>query len=158
MTLYRHFTLEGRPRTHISSRSASERWTRRLAPAPRPRAAASTRGRAAPRHLRRLRRLVRTSPSFEGCSFINVLLEIDDPPSRPCTPAATRSLASIRALPPDRSPNRRASTDAETFSHQWHILMKGSIVSACEGHLDAARCAKPVAELLLATELARASR
>ena len=95
-------------------------------------------------------------PDFEGCSFINVLLEIDDP-GHVLHAAATRHLASIRAFL--RSLAQQAGVrDPETFSHQWHILMKGSIVAAGEGDVEAARRIKPVAELLLTTELARASR
>ena len=42
---------------------------------------------------------------------------------------------------PDREP--------EKFSQAWHMLMKGSIVSAGEGNRDAARDAKCAARLVL---------
>jgi hypothetical protein len=39
--------------------------------------------------------------------------------------------------------------DPEAFAHQWHILMKGSIVAAAEGDAGAAARAKEIGELLL---------
>lgn len=87
---------------------------------------------------------------FEGCSFINVLLEIDDRESVVHV-AAARHLANIRAFL--RSLAEEAGVrDPETFARQWHTLMKGSIVAAGEGDANAARAAKEVAKLLLAHE------
>ena len=40
--------------------------------------------------------------------------------------------------------------DPDGFAHKWHILMKGSIVSASEGDLDAAKRAQEIGRLLLA--------
>lgn len=39
--------------------------------------------------------------------------------------------------------------DTEAFAKSWHILMKGSIISATEGDLEAARRAKEMAEDLM---------
>jgi hypothetical protein len=39
--------------------------------------------------------------------------------------------------------------DAETFASSWQILMKGSIISATEGDLEAAQRAKAMARLLI---------
>jgi hypothetical protein len=39
--------------------------------------------------------------------------------------------------------------DAETFAASWHILMKGSIVSATEGDRTAARRAQRMARSLI---------
>jgi hypothetical protein len=39
--------------------------------------------------------------------------------------------------------------DTEALARSWHILMKGSIVSAAEGDLDAARRAQAMARDLL---------
>lgn len=87
---------------------------------------------------------------FEGCSFINVLLEMDDREHVIHT-AAARHLANIRAFV--RGLAKEAGVrDPETFARQWHTLMKGSIVAAGEGDKDAARAAKEVAKLLLAHE------
>ena len=87
---------------------------------------------------------------FEGCSFINVLLEIDDR-DHMLNVAAARHLETIRAF--IRSVGVAAGvaeSDADTFASQWHILMKGSIVAACEGDVDAARRAQAVGRLVLA--------
>ena len=87
-------------------------------------------------------------PDFEGCAFINVMLEgdgEDDPVQR----ASTAYLANIRSF------LKRLARDAgignpDDFARKWHILMKGSIVSAGEGDRNAARRAKDVGRLLLA--------
>ena len=41
--------------------------------------------------------------------------------------------------------------DAEAFAHQWHILMKGSIVAAAEGDTEAGKRAQELGRLLLAS-------
>jgi hypothetical protein len=59
-----------------------------------------------------------------------------------------RILAKIRAIV--RSLARDAKLrDPERFAQAWHMLMKGSIVSACEGNRSAARDAKRAARLVL---------
>jgi AcrR family transcriptional regulator len=85
---------------------------------------------------------------FEGCSFINVLLEMND---RKTTlgGASAVHLANIRSI------IRQLATEAglrdpEQFAHSWHILMKGSIVAAGEGDRDAARRAQAIGRLLIA--------
>jgi AcrR family transcriptional regulator len=85
---------------------------------------------------------------FEGCSFINVLLEIDDRTDA-VHEAAARHLETIRAFLRGLAEDA-GIPDAEVFTRQWHILMKGSIIAAVEGDLDAARHAQQVARLLLA--------
>ena len=90
-------------------------------------------------------------PDFEGCAFINVLLEIDDA-EHVLHEAATRHLATIRAFL--RSLAVEAGVrNADNFARQWHILMKGSIVAAGEGDVDAARRAQDIGRLLLEREL-----
>jgi AcrR family transcriptional regulator len=84
---------------------------------------------------------------FEGCSFINVLLEIDDRGDI-LHVAAAHHLAEIRGFVRALA-DEAAVRDPATFARQWHMLMKGSIVAAGEGDADAARCAKAVARLLL---------
>jgi hypothetical protein len=39
--------------------------------------------------------------------------------------------------------------EPEKFAQAWHMLMKGSIVSACEGNRNAARDAKRAARLII---------
>jgi AcrR family transcriptional regulator len=85
---------------------------------------------------------------FEGCSFINVLLEMNDRKTA-LGGASAVHLANIRSI------IRQLATEAglhdpEQFAHSWHILMKGSIVAAGEGDRDAARRAQAMGRLLIA--------
>ena len=84
--------------------------------------------------------------SFEGCSFINVLLESDV--NSPVRRAATIHLAKIRAIIQGFAKEARLR-HPENFAQAWHMLMKGSIVSAGEGNRNAARDAKRAARLIL---------
>ena len=87
------------------------------------------------------------TPTFEGCSFINVLLEHPGG-EHPVHRAAAAYLAGIRQFLEDLA-RQAGIPDAQDFARQWHILMKGSIVAAGEGDRDAAMRAKKVAALLL---------
>ena len=84
--------------------------------------------------------------SFEGCSFINVLLEskVDSPVHE----AAAIHLAKIRAIVRGLAEEANLR-EPERFAQAWHMLMKGSIVSAGEGNRNAAREAKYAARLVL---------
>jgi AcrR family transcriptional regulator len=84
---------------------------------------------------------------FEGCSFINVMLELDDC-DNPVRRASVRHLADIRAFVAGLA-EQAGIQDPDGFARQWHILMKGSIVSAAEGDLEAASRAKQMGVLLL---------
>jgi AcrR family transcriptional regulator len=84
--------------------------------------------------------------SFEGCSFINVLLE--SKADSPVRKAAAMHLAKIRAIVRGLAEEANLR-EAEKFAQAWHILMKGSIVSAGEGNRNAARDAKCAARLVL---------
>ena len=84
---------------------------------------------------------------FEGCSFINVMLEHPDP-SDPVHRASVSYLAGIRGFL-EELVREAGIADAQNFARQWHILMKGSIVAAGEGDPDAARRAKQIGALLL---------
>jgi AcrR family transcriptional regulator len=84
---------------------------------------------------------------FEGCSFINVLLEMNDR-GTPIGKASADHLNTIRSF--IRSLAEEAGLrDPEQFAHSWHILMKGSIVAAGEGDRDAARRAQAMGRLLI---------
>jgi AcrR family transcriptional regulator len=84
--------------------------------------------------------------SFEGCSFINVLLE--SKMDSPIRKAAAVHLAKIRAIV--RGLAQEANLrEPDKFAQAWHMLMKGSIVSAGEGNRNAARDAKCAARLVL---------
>ena len=87
---------------------------------------------------------------FEGCSFINVLLEIDDE-AHPVRAATVVHLANIRSFLRQLAADAGVA-DPEAFARQWHILMKGSIVAAGEGDVDAALRAREIGRLLLAHE------
>jgi AcrR family transcriptional regulator len=89
---------------------------------------------------------------FEGCLFVNVVLEIEDP-SHPIHRAGRAHLANIRSFIEDLA-QQAGIADPEAFSRQWHILMKGSIVAAGEGDVDAALRAKAIGTLLLANAIA----
>jgi AcrR family transcriptional regulator len=84
---------------------------------------------------------------FEGCSFINVLLESE--PGSPLRRAASVHLAKIRAMIRDLA-KEAALEEPETFAQAWHMMMKGSIVAAGEGNKNAARDAKRAASLVIA--------
>ena len=84
---------------------------------------------------------------FEGCSFINVLLEWADR-NHPIGRASVLHLANIRTLLTTLA-TEAGLRDPETFAHSWHILMKGAIVQAAEGDRDAAQRAKAIGSLLI---------
>ena len=93
---------------------------------------------------------------FEGCSFINVLLEISEP-AHPLHRASADYLASIRDFIESLAA-AAGIADSEGFARQWHILMKGSIVAAGEGDHQAARRAKEIGALLLEQKAAPPTR
>ena len=84
---------------------------------------------------------------FEGCSFINVMLELDDPGS-PVRRESVRQLHEIRSFIGDLA--RKAGVEGvDGFARQWHILMKGCIVAAAEGDRQAGARARELGALLL---------
>ena len=87
-------------------------------------------------------------PGFEGCSFINVMLEHPDP-EHPVHRACAVHLAEIRRYVAGLA-RRDAIADPESFARDWHLLMKGSIIAAAEGDVDAAKRARRVGQQLLA--------
>ncbi|MFD9857821.1 MULTISPECIES: TetR/AcrR family transcriptional regulator [Streptomyces] len=83
---------------------------------------------------------------FDGCSFVNVLLEMRW--GHPLGRASIQYLENIRAIV--RSMAEEAGLrDTDSFARSWHILMKGSIISAAEGDADAARRAQAMARTLI---------
>jgi len=86
--------------------------------------------------------------AFDGCSFINVLLETADL-GHPVGEASAAHLETIRGILRGLA-EEAGLRDPEGFARKWHILMKGSIVSAGEGDLDAAKRAQDMGRLLLA--------
>ncbi|MFH8347465.1 TetR/AcrR family transcriptional regulator [Streptomyces sp. NPDC018045] len=85
-------------------------------------------------------------PDFDACTFINVLLEMGR--EHPLGRASIGYLENIRAIV--RSLAEEAGLrDTEDFARSWHILMKGSIISAAEGDTEAARRAQDMARTLI---------
>jgi len=84
---------------------------------------------------------------FEGCSFINVMLELPEA-GNPVRAACVQHLAEIRRFLAGLAA-QAAVTDPEAFARQWHILMKGCIVAAAEGDAAAAAAARELGALLL---------
>lgn len=83
---------------------------------------------------------------FEACAFINVLVELG--PTHSVGKASIDYLENIRGVV--RSLAEDAGLrDVESFARSWHILMKGSIISATEGDREAAKRAQKLAALLI---------
>lgn len=83
---------------------------------------------------------------FEACSFINVLLEMGA--SHPLGRASIDYLAKIRGHVKQLADGAGLQR-TDDFSRSWHILMKGSIISAAEGDLEAAQRARRLAGWLI---------
>jgi AcrR family transcriptional regulator len=92
---------------------------------------------------------------FEGCSFINVLLEFDERDHR-VRRASVEHLGNIRSFLRDLF-TQAGARDPDALARKWHLLMKGSIVAAGEGDLESARRARELGELLLEREAAARS-
>jgi AcrR family transcriptional regulator len=87
-------------------------------------------------------------PDFEGCSFINVMLE-HPAADHPLHVAAAGYLARIRGFLEELATDAGIA-DPASLAREWHILMKGSIVAAGEGDVDAGRRAQRIGRVLLA--------
>ncbi|MBT2535289.1 TetR/AcrR family transcriptional regulator [Arthrobacter sp. ISL-69] len=83
---------------------------------------------------------------FEACSFINILLEMGA--NHPLGRASIDYLAKIRGHVQQLA-EEAGLRDAEDFSRSWHILMKGSIISATEGDPEASKRAQSMARALI---------
>ena len=83
---------------------------------------------------------------FEACSFINVLLEMG--PAHRAGTASVRHLANIRSIV-SKLAEEAGLREPDSFARSWHILMKGSNVSAAEGDAGAAQRARSMARLLI---------
>lgn len=147
MSLYRHFpSKDALVLTFLQERE--QRWTNEWL-----RAQAEARGATAAQRMLAIFDIFGewfVVEDFEGCSFINVLLEFDDR-SNPVRQATVEHLGNIRAFLRELASAAGAS-NPEALAHQWHILMKGSIVAAAEGDRLAARRAREIGELLLERE------
>jgi AcrR family transcriptional regulator len=90
---------------------------------------------------------------FEGCTFINVMLETtdrDDVVRRATIDYLQRIREFLSGLAAEAGVR-----NADAFARSWHILMKGSIVAAAEGDRDAAARARAMGALVLDDALRR---
>ena len=84
---------------------------------------------------------------YEGCSFINVLLELGA--DHPAGQASITHIEHVRDIVRHRA-IAAGLTDVEDFASSLHILMKGAIILAAVGDLDAALRARKMASVLIA--------
>jgi AcrR family transcriptional regulator len=145
MTLYRNFSSKDELILAFL-KQREERWTRAWL-----QAEAEARGETPARRLLAIFDTFEAwfaRDDFEGCSFINVMLEVVEP-EHPVRIATIRHLESIRGFVRGLA-EEIGIDDADGFARQWHILMKGSIVAAGEGDVNAAARAREMGRLLLA--------
>lgn len=83
---------------------------------------------------------------YEACSFVNVLLEMG--PEHPIGRASITHLDHIRDIIRHLA-EEAGLCDLDDFAWSWHILMRGSIISAAEGDRAAARRAKRMGALMI---------
>jgi len=83
---------------------------------------------------------------YEGCPFVNVVLEMG--PGHPITLASIKHLERIREMVRGLA-DEAGLRDTAKLARSWHILMKGSIVSAAEGDQEAANLAQEMARDLV---------
>jgi AcrR family transcriptional regulator len=84
---------------------------------------------------------------YQGCLFARALLEARDPAS-PVHAAAAKGLENIRAFLRNLAEEAGAH-NPDAFALQIQMLLLGAIVSAVNGHLQAAQRSREVARLLL---------
>lgn len=85
-------------------------------------------------------------PDFEGCTFTNVLVELG--PAHPLGRASVRHLNNFRLMIAALAEEAGLERPHE-LAGLLYILVKGAIMSAAEGDLDAARKVIPMAELYI---------
>ncbi len=83
---------------------------------------------------------------FDGCSFINILIELGA--AHPAGQASIQYLDNIRTIVRERA-QAAGLVDVDNFARSWHILMKGAIIAAAEGDLQAARRAQAMGRALI---------
>jgi AcrR family transcriptional regulator len=88
-------------------------------------------------------------PDFEGCSFVNTLLEITDADSR-VHEEAVRQMGHVREVLEGYAEQAGVKDPVQT-GYQLQIIVVGSIVCACGADPDAALRARPLVASLLAS-------
>ena len=142
-TLYRHFPSKNDLVIAFLERR-EERWTRELVEA-----GARSRGSTPEEQLLAIFDVFDEwfrRQDFEACSFVSVLLEMG--PDHPAGKASMRHLENIRSIVRGLA-EEAGLRDPASFAHSWHILMKGSIVAAAEGDVEAAHRAQSMARRLI---------
>jgi AcrR family transcriptional regulator len=91
--------------------------------------------------------------SFQGCLFINSLTETHDPAS-PVRRASVTAIEDVYRLLEQLSVEAGAPEPAR-LAHQIHLLVRGAIVAATEGRVDAVPEARAAARQLVEQALAR---
>ena len=84
---------------------------------------------------------------YEGCLFINALLETRDH-SSPARKAAIAAIENVYEVV-QRLLRGAGVLDSAAVAHQIQVLMRGSIVAALEGQVDAVKQGRVAAERLL---------
>ncbi|WP_205877595.1 TetR/AcrR family transcriptional regulator [Mycobacterium camsae] len=83
---------------------------------------------------------------YEGCSFINVLLELGA--DHPAGKASIAHIDNVRQIVLTRA-EAAGLRDVEDFARSWQILMKGAIILAAVGDLEAALRSRAMARTLI---------
>lgn len=83
---------------------------------------------------------------FDSCSFTSVLLEMG--PGHLLGQACIAHLKNLRTIVRQRA-EAAGLLDADNFSHSTLILMKGAIIAATEGDVEAAHRAKAMVRTLI---------
>jgi AcrR family transcriptional regulator len=94
--------------------------------------------------------------SFEGCSFIKVMLETAER-GNAIRSASVMYLERLRALI-ETLAAQADIPDADGFAHKWQMLVKGSIIAASAGDTEAGRRAREMGALVLEQALAMPPR
>jgi hypothetical protein len=84
--------------------------------------------------------------NYEGDPFVTVLLEMG--PDHPLGQATLEHLDTVRGVVRGLA-EQAGLRDPEDFARSWQILMKGAIITALMGDLDAARRAQEMGQWLI---------
>ena len=87
---------------------------------------------------------------YEGCFFINSLLEVHDP-TNAVAEASLAALANVRSFIRGLAVEVGVA-DPDDFAWSWHSLMWGSMLAASFGDSHAASRSRDIAEMLLQRE------
>jgi AcrR family transcriptional regulator len=89
---------------------------------------------------------IQNRDGFEGCSFVNVLLELGA--DHPAGKASIVHINNVREIVRGRAV-AAGLRDVDDFARSWQILMKGAIMLAAAGDTDAALRSRMMASALI---------